>query len=104
MDDENNYNPDIYNLIDEDGVEQVFELLDVMEIDDERYFALVPYYEEPTESIDDDGDLVILKSVIDDNGDELMTSIDDDDEYRRVGEIFLDKLSQMFEDELLDGE
>ncbi len=33
-----------------------------------------------------------------------MISIDDDDEYQRVGGIFLEKLSQMFEEELLDEE
>lgn len=102
MADEIEYNPDIYTLIDEEGVEQAFELLDVMEIEEERYFALVPYYDEPAEAVDDDGDLIILKSQMDKNGDELMISIDDDEEYQRVGEIFLDKLSQMFEEELLE--
>lgn len=99
-DKELDYNPDIYTLVDEEGIEQTFELLDVMELDDERYFALVPYYEEPEEMIDDDGDLIILKSQMDENDDELMVSIDDDDEYQRVGNIFLEKLSRMFEDEL----
>lgn len=96
-------NPDIYTLVDEDGVEQAFELLDIMEIDDDRYFALIPYFEEPAEAVEDDGDLIILKSQMDENGDELMITIDDDDEYQRVGEIFLDKLAQIFEDEMSDA-
>ncbi len=104
MADELEYNPDIYTLIDEEGVEQAFELLDVMELDNERYFALIPYFEEPEEVVEDDGDLIILKSQMDDNGEELMVSIDDDAEYQRVGAIFLEKLSQMFEDELLEDE
>ena len=52
--------PDIYTLVDEEGNEQAFELLDVMELEDDRYFALIPYYENPEESLEDDGDLVIL--------------------------------------------
>lgn len=104
MTEEMDFNPDIYTLIDEEGVEQTFELLDVMELEDERYFALVPYYDEPEEVIDDDGDLIILKSQLDENGDELMISIDDDDEYQRVGSIFLEKLSDMFEQELLEDD
>lgn len=104
MSEEAMMNPDIYTLVDEEGVEQTFELLDVMEIDDERYFALVPYFDEPEESLEDDGDLIILKSQMDGNGDELMVSIDDDEEYQRIGEIFIDKLSQMFEEELFEGE
>ena len=63
-------------------------------------FALIPYYENPEEMLseDEDGDLIILKSQMDENGEELMVSIDDDDEYQRVGNIFLEKLSQMFEE------
>lgn len=104
MTEEMEFNPDIYTLIDEEGVEQTFELLDVMELEDERYFALVPYYDEPEEVIEDDGDLIILKSQLDENGDELMISIDDEDEYQRVGSIFLEKLSDMFEQELLEDD
>lgn len=92
------YNPDLYTLVDEDGKEQTFEMLDAMEIDGQRYFALVPYFAEPTEMIEDDGDLVILKSQM--NGDEeMLASIDDDDEFERIGEIFMKRLESMFDDE-----
>lgn len=90
--------PDIYTLVDEEGNEQAFELLDVMEPEDDRYFALIPYYENPEESLEDDGDLVILKSeTVDDE--EMMATIEDDEEYERVGAIFLERLDNMFEDE-----
>lgn len=100
MSEEKDLNPDIYTLIDEDGVEQTFELLDIMELDDERYFALIPYYDDPEAAVEDDGDLIILKSQMDDNNEELMISIDDEEEYQRVGNIFLEKLSNMFEEEI----
>lgn len=93
------FNPDIYTLVDEEGVEQTFELLDIMELDGERYFALIPYYDEPEEVVEDDGDLIILKSQMDENNEEMMVSIDDEEEYQRVGAIFLEKLSEMFEEE-----
>lgn len=89
--------PDIYTLVDEEGNEQAFELLDVMELDDERYFALIPYFENPEESLEDDGDLVILKSETVD-GEEMMATIDDDDEYERVGALFMERLDDMFEE------
>ena len=44
--------PDIYTLVDEEGNEQAFELLDVLDLDDNRYFALIPYYEKPEESME----------------------------------------------------
>lgn len=96
MADEQEYNPDLYTLVDEEGVEQTFELLDVMELDGERYFALIPYYDDPDELVEDDGDLIVLKSQMD-GDEELMVSIDDEEEYQRVGNLFLEKLSEMFD-------
>ncbi len=95
---EQEYNPDIYTLIDEEGVEQTFELLDVMELDGERYFALMPYYDDPEKMLDDDGELIVLKSQMDENDEELMISIDDEEEYQRVGNLFIEKLNDLFED------
>ena len=97
--DEMEYNPDIYTLIDEEGVEQTFELLDIMELEGERYFALMPYYENAEEMLEDDGELIILKSQMDENDEELMVSIDDEEEYQRIGNIFLEKLADLFEEE-----
>lgn len=96
---EQEFNPDIYTLVDEEGTEQTFELLDVMDLDDDRYFALIPYFENPEEMVEDDGELIVLKSQLDEKGEELMVTIDDDDEYQRVGNLFLEKLSSMFEEE-----
>ena len=39
--------PDIYTLIDEEGNEQAFELLDVMDLEDQSYFTFSPYFEKP---------------------------------------------------------
>ena len=51
----------LYTLEDEDGVEQQFEMLDTLEVDGERYYALVPYYEDPTKELEADAELVVLK-------------------------------------------
>lgn len=91
------YTPDIYTLVDEEGEEQQFELLDEMEIDDERYFALQPYFENMEDALNYDGGFVILKEEIVD-GEAMMASIDDDDEYDRIGAIFLEKLADMYEE------
>ena len=48
----NEYTPDLYTLVDEDGNEQTFEMLDVMEVDDQRYFALIPYQADPESMIE----------------------------------------------------
>ena len=90
---------DLFTLTDEEGVEQTFELMDTFEDKAGNvYYALVPYYENPEEMVEADTELVILKSE-DDGDEETLASIDDDDEYERIGKSFMDRLSEMFDDE-----
>ena len=79
----NEYAPDLYELEDENGEKHTFELLDAMEYEDEKYYALTPYFEDPAEALNAPGDLVILKSEFDENNDEMLVSIDDDDEFAK---------------------
>ena len=76
------FNPDdVYTLTDEEGNESQFELLGSQEIDGATYVALVP--------VDDKSDeYVILKSEVDDDGEEILVTIDDDDEFDRVADVF----------------
>lgn len=101
MNEELEYTPDIYTLIDEEGVEQEFELLDVMEIENEKYFALLPYFENPEEHLEQDGALVVLKAQIVDD-EEMMASIDDEQEYVKIGNMFIERLSRMFNEEEIE--
>lgn len=52
---DNEFLPDLYELEDENGNKQTFELLDAMEYGDEKYYALTPYYENGDEAIEDSG-------------------------------------------------
>jgi uncharacterized protein YrzB (UPF0473 family) len=89
------YNPDLVSVVDENGVEHVFEELDRIETDDGRYIALIPVYEEAEEILDDDGELIILK-VVEEDGEIYLEPIEDDAEYDEVGKIFEDRLSDEF--------
>lgn len=89
------YTPDLYTLEDEEGNEQTFEMLDAMEYEGEKYFALTPYFENPEEMLSDSGEVVILKSDFD-GDEEIMVSIDDDDEYEKIGNIFMKRIEEMF--------
>ena len=89
------YTPDLYTLEDEDGNEQTFEMLDAMEYEGEKYFAITPYFEDPEEMLEDSGAVVILKSDFD-GDEEIMVSIDNDDEYEKIGNIFMKRIEEMF--------
>ncbi|MFY9197730.1 MAG: DUF1292 domain-containing protein, partial [Acutalibacteraceae bacterium] len=60
---DNEYNPDIITVVDEDGKEHIFEELDRIETDEGRYVALIPVYDDSEEILDDDGELIILRVI-----------------------------------------
>ena len=94
------YNPDIVSVVDENGVNHTFEMLDAIETDTDRYVALIPVFDDATEILEDDGELIILK-VIEDDGEEYLTPIENPDEFDEIGQIFEERLSEMFDIEPL---
>ena len=85
-------------LTDDEGNEQEFEILDTYEEGENLYYALTPVLKEPEDMLSGSGELVVLQSVEED-GEELLATIDDEDEYERIGNIFLDRFEEEYEDE-----
>ncbi len=81
---------EIFTLTDEEGNESEFELIASQEIDGVTYVALVPYVEENKDA--EEQEYVVLKLEADENGEDLLVTIDDDDEFEKVAEIFEDML------------
>ena len=90
------YNPDIITLCEDEGKEYSFEVLDAIETDDGRYLALLPTFEDPKKMLDESGELVIVK-VGEENGEEYFYEIEDDDEYETIADAFVDRLEDFFE-------
>ena len=90
------YNPDLVTLSDDDGKEYNFEVLDAIETDTDRYLALLPIYDDPQKMLDDSGELVIVK-VVEEDGEEFYCEIEDDDEYETIADAFVDRLEDFFE-------
>ena len=88
----------LYTLEDEEGNEQEFEVLGEMEYEGANYCALIPYYENEEDLLKDDGEFVVLKREMVD-GEEMLCTIEDDDEYDAVGNLFIQYLSDLYEDE-----
>ena len=81
-----------FTLTDEEGNEIEFELIGSGEVDGNIYYAMIPA-EEAQDENRDTFEYVILKSVMDENGDESLFSIDDDEEFDRVADFFDDMFS-----------
>lgn len=91
------YQPDLVSLSDDEGNEYNFEVLDSYDENDTQYVAMTPYAEEG-EQLDEemDGSLVIMK-VVEENGENYFVEIEDDDEYERVANEFVTRLQDYYE-------
>ncbi len=89
------YTPDLVSVVDDDGTEHIFEEIDRIETEKGKYVALLPFYESEEELSDEDNELIILK-VIDENNEFYLEPIEDDNEFNEIGEIFEERLSEMF--------
>lgn len=94
MSDENGM--DVLTLMDEEGQEHEFEILDSADIDGESYVALVPIFQEPDDLLEDTGELVILKTVLED-GEEFLEQIEDEEEFNKVGAFFMERLEDDYD-------
>ena len=100
MSEMNEYTPELFELIDEEGNKKAFELIDAAEIEGEQYFAMVPAIEDD-DFLNADCDLVILKSIEED-GEEILASIDDDEEFDKVSAYFMQRIQDVFENGIED--
>ena len=94
---DNEYNPDIVSVVDEDGKEHIFEELDRIETDDGKYVALLPLYDDPEDQLQDSGELIILKVEEDADGETYLCPIENEEEFNEVGLAFEERLSEMFD-------
>ena len=68
-------------LIDEDGKEVNFEVITKLDIEDNEYVIVVPENEDTDEAM-------ALKIDIDDEGNDVLTTIDDEEEFALVLEAY----------------
>jgi len=84
-------NEELFTLTDEDGNESQFALMGELELDGNIYLALVPADNE------DADEYVVLKVTTDENGEEILVTIDDDDEFDKVADAFEDQFMGDFD-------
>ena len=96
------YGNDFITLTDEDGNEIELEHLDTVEYNGQTYMAFLP----AEMSLEDAYELFILKVELEDDGEEVLVSLDDEDEEAEMFQIFSERLEETFEegDESEDSE
>ena len=89
------YGNDYVTLTDENGNELELEHLDTLEYNGNTYFAFIPAEMQLEESYQ----LIIMKSE-EENGEEILVTLDDEDELDEMFQIFSERLEETFEDEM----
>lgn len=92
------FGPDVLTLVDDEGNEHEFEVLDVIENDNGTFYALLPTFDDPQDSVESEGTYYIFEAIEQD-GEQQLAEVEDED--------LLDKLAEQFEsrfDELYDEE
>ncbi len=92
------YGDSFITMVDENGEEFVLEILESIDYKGATYTAFLPA---DMDENDPDYGLVLLRNAVDENGDEVFDTIDDDDELNDVYEQFMRIL---FDDEEEDEE
>ena len=83
--------PDTYTLTDDEGNEFEVELLASFEFEGKQYRAITPADEKaPEKGKEQLIEYDILEVVLDENGEEMLISIEDDEEFDRVADFFDD--------------
>ncbi len=86
---------DLVTITDDDGNEYVLEHLHTLEYKGSFYMAFLP-----TDMDEDDEDYgIIILKVVEENGEEILGSVDDQDELEEVYELFAQVLFDEDEDE-----
>ena len=95
------FGPDFFTLTDEDGNEFELELVDTLEHQGVTYYAMFPAVEEDestgeprdVDADDEEYGLVIMKGI-QENGEELLSTLDSDEELDQVYELFMERFFQ----------
>ena len=85
-----NFDFETVTLTDEEGVERDFEVIGSLDLDDNIYLALVP-------ADGEDSDEYIILKLVEEAGEEVLITIDDDEEFDKVADAIENEVLAEYE-------
>ncbi len=85
---QDDFGADLLTLVDDEGKEHEFEVLDVIDNEEGCFYALQPTYDDPQEKVEAEGTYYIFEAV-EENGEQELAEVEND--------VLLDKLAKQFE-------
>lgn len=91
----NEYEADLITLLDDDGSEHEFEVIDEIDTDEGHFLALVP-----TETLDAaEPDTYYIFEAVEEDGEEQLAEVEDEALLDRLAEIFESRFEEDFYDD-----
>lgn len=93
------YETDLITLVDDEGQEHEFEVLDTLETDEGVFMALVPTRQNP-EEVSEEAETYYIFEVIEEDGEEQLQEVEDDELLDRLADTFEARFNEAYyEDE-----
>lgn len=93
---ETDFGRNLVSLLDEEGNETSYEMIDAIKIGEQEYVALLPVVEQEEDMLDEDYQVEIFK-IEQDGDEEILVTIDNEEEFNNVWNAFEERLSDEFE-------
>ena len=87
---ENEFDANLVSLLDDEGNEYEFEIIEELDYEDKHYYALMPLFEIPDEE-DTENVYMIFEDIMDENGEPQLAEIDDEELLDTLAELFEEK-------------
>ena len=95
-----NFSADLITLIDDEGIEREFEILDYIENDKGRFYALLPNFTLPEEVASSEEGTYFIFEIVDEDGEEQLAEVEDDDLLNELADMFEKKFDEKFEQDV----
>ena len=92
------FGPDVLTLVDDEGNEHEFEVLDVIDNEDGCFYALLPTFENPQDSVESEGTYYIF-DAIEQDGEQQLAEVEDEELLDKLAELFESRFDELYDEE-----
>ena len=92
------YGADLVTVLDDEGNEHEFEVLDVIDNEDGCFYALLPTFDNPQDSVESEGTYYIFEAIEQD-GEQQLAEVEDEDLLDKLAELFESRFDELYDEE-----
>lgn len=94
----NEFAADLITLVDDEGTEHEFEILDVIDNDEGCFYALIPNFDSKEDALNEEATYYIFEAI--DEGEETqLAEVEDEDLLDRLADIFESRFEELYDGE-----